>query len=56
MKVKVKFAPEWGNGETNGKDTYCCSGSPVWLVKLPDDEEGHYFRKSDLEVIKEGQA
>ena len=54
MKVKVKFAPEWGTGETDGVDEYCCEASPAWLVKFPDEEEAHYFKKSDLEIIKEG--
>ena len=51
MKVKVKFAPEWGVGETDGVDTRCCETTPAWLVKFPD-EEGHYFSKADLEIIK----
>ena len=53
MKVRVKFAPEYGIGESDGVDTYCCTATPAHYVVFPGEKpwEGHYFNTADLEEV-----
>lgn len=56
IEVRVKWAPEYGIGQTDAVDTACCTiAGPAWYVWFENEApwEGHYFFKSDLEIVGE---
>lgn len=58
MPAKVVLTPAWWDGGqrhigyTDGVDTYCCSATRCWFVRVPSVGYEGYFNVSDLTEIE----